>query len=98
GLAPPYDACHGCPSLPLQTRRRFAARRRFRETEQNESGKANRRLKAMALLLPSIPEIRRLLARSILRPPIATAFIMAWSLWRRMHQFKAACAHYRKRS
>ena len=37
-----------------------------------------------------MPEIRYLLARVLLRPPIGTRFIMAWSLWRRQHQAKAA--------
>jgi hypothetical protein len=43
-----------------------------------------------------VPEIRYLLARVLLRPPIATRFIMAWSLWRRQHQAKAAAVHYRR--
>jgi len=43
-----------------------------------------------------VPEIRYLLARVLLRPPIGTRFIMAWSLWRRQHQAKAAAAHYRR--
>jgi hypothetical protein len=50
----------------------------------------------MAALLPSVPEIRYLLARLMLRPPITTAAIMAWSLWRRRHQINAAKAHYRR--
>jgi hypothetical protein len=43
-----------------------------------------------------VPEIRYLLARVLLRPPIRTRFIMAWSLWRRQHKAKAAAAHYRR--
>ena len=50
---------------------------------------------SLAALLPTVPEIRYLLARLLLRPPIRTRFIMAWSLWRRKHQAKAAAAHYR---
>jgi hypothetical protein len=51
----------------------------------------------MATLIPSVPEIRYLLARLLLRPPIATPFILAWSFWRRTHQLSAAAAHYKKR-
>jgi hypothetical protein len=49
----------------------------------------------MAALLPSVPEIRYLLARLMLRPPITATAIMAWSIWRRQHQLKAAMAHYK---
>jgi hypothetical protein len=45
-----------------------------------------------------VPEIRYLLARVLLRPPVRTRFIMAWSLWRRQHQAKAAAAHYRRQA
>ena len=45
---------------------------------------------SLAALLPTMPEIRYLLARVLLRPPIRPRFIMAWSLWRRQHQAKAA--------
>ncbi len=51
----------------------------------------------MATLAPSVPEIRYLLARILLKPPLGEAFIMAWSLWRRMYQLNAAHAHYKKR-
>ena len=51
----------------------------------------------MTALVPSVPEIRYLLARLLLRPPISPAFIIAWSLWRRRHQANAAVAHYRCR-
>jgi hypothetical protein len=76
-------------------------RRRFtpihlEQTERNESGSSNRRLTAMAALLPSVPEIRYLLARLMLRPPIAADAIMVWSLWRRRHQLSAAKAHYKR--
>jgi hypothetical protein len=64
------------------------------DTEQNES---NRRLKTMAALVPSVPEIRYLLARLLLRPPVGIAFVFAWSVWRRTHQLNAARAHYKTR-
>ena len=51
----------------------------------------------MAALVPSVPEIRYLLARLLLRPPVGTAFVFAWSIWRRTHQFNAARAHYKTR-
>jgi hypothetical protein len=51
----------------------------------------------LAALVPSLPEIRYLLAQLLLKPPISTSFVMAWSLWRRRHQFDAAVAHYKRR-
>jgi hypothetical protein len=51
----------------------------------------------MAALVPTVPEIRYLLARLLLRPSISTTFIIAWSLWRRQHQADAALAHYKRR-
>ena len=51
----------------------------------------------MAALVPSVPEIRYLLARLLLRPPVSTAFVFVWSFWRRTHQFNAARAHYKTR-
>jgi hypothetical protein len=53
---------------------------------------------AMTALVPTTAEIRYLLARLLLKPPIASTFIMAWSLWRRRHQANAASAHYRQRT
>jgi hypothetical protein len=49
----------------------------------------------MAAFVPSVPEIRYLLARLLLRPPVAKAFVFAWSVWRRIHQLNAAKAHYK---
>jgi hypothetical protein len=48
-------------------------------------------------LAPTVPEIRYLLARILLKPPLGKAFIIAWSLWRRTHQLSAAFAHYKRR-
>lgn len=67
------------------------------QTEQNESRHGNRRLKLLADLVPSVPEIRYLLARILLKPTLDLAFILGWSFWRRRHQNVAAQAHYRKR-
>ncbi|MER8608075.1 hypothetical protein NKH48_31040, partial [Mesorhizobium sp. M1233] len=55
----------------------------------NESKGANRRLIRMAALVPSVPEIRYLLARILIFPPTQKPFIIAWSLWRRRHQAAA---------
>lgn len=48
----------------------------------------------MRALVPTVPEIRYLLARLLLKSPGKTAFVIAWSIWRRQHQAKAAEAHY----
>jgi hypothetical protein len=52
----------------------------------------------MAALVPTVPEIRYLMARLLLKPPLSTASIIAWSLWRRHHQLNAAIAHDKRRS
>ena len=69
----------------------------MQETEQNESKHRNIRLTLMTALVPTVPEIRYLLARLLLKPPNSTAFVMQWSLWRRKHQLEAAKAHYKSR-
>ena len=72
--------------------------RRAGQSERKESGGPSGRLMSLTALLPTVPEIRYLLARLLLRPPIRARFIMAWSLWRRQHQAKAAAAHYRRQA
>jgi hypothetical protein len=52
-------------------------------------------LRKLALALPSVPEIRYLIARLLLSPIARPAFVLAWSAWRRRHQAAAAAAHYR---
>ena len=49
------------------------------QSERKESGGPSGRLMSLAALLPTVPEIRYLLARLLLRPPIRARFIMAWS-------------------
>ena len=71
----------------------LASPRRIRQTEQNESGA--RRLTAIRLSLPSVPEIRSLIAKLLLQSYLRSPFILAWSAWRQRHQFSAAEAHYR---
>jgi hypothetical protein len=95
-MEPAHDLVHGGGGLPRQTHRRFAPIR-FGKTEQNESDHGNRRLKLLANLVPSVPEIRSLLARILFKPTLDLVFILGWSLWRRRHQDAAAQAHYRKR-
>jgi hypothetical protein len=51
----------------------------------------------LANLVPSVPEIRSLLARFLFKPTLDLVFILGWSLWRRRHQAAAAQAHYQKR-
>jgi len=51
----------------------------------------------MAALVPSVPEIRYLLARLALSTPARRPFVLAWSLWRRRHQAAATLCHYKRR-
>lgn len=66
------------------------------QTERKESTTDNRRLIRMAALVPSVPEIRYLLARILIYPPTQKPFIIAWSLWRRRHQAAATLSHYKR--
>ena len=51
----------------------------------------------LALLPLSVAEIRRLLVRLIWSVPLLPEQVLAWSHWRRCHQYRAKCSHYRKR-
>jgi hypothetical protein len=51
----------------------------------------------MNALVPSVPEIRYLLARLVLITPSRATFVIAWSFWRRRHQAVATQWHYKKR-
>jgi hypothetical protein len=42
-------------------------------------------------------QMQALVARILLKSPAAPPFIIAWSIWRRRHQAKAAEAHYKNR-
>lgn len=46
----------------------------------------------------TMPEIRRLLAVIVLRPPRSIGETLRWSQWRRRHQARARQAHYQRRS
>ncbi len=52
---------------------------------------------ASAMVPLSVPELRRLLSRTVWAVVPSLAFILAWSLWRRHKQFLAKRAHYRRR-
>jgi hypothetical protein len=52
---------------------------------------------ASALVPLSVPELRRLLTRTVWAVLPSLAFTLAWSLWRRRKQFLAKRAHYRRR-
>src|SRR5689334_5803035 len=94
-LASPHDPVHGGPRLPRRVIG-LVAPRRWQQTERKESG-GPRRLSIPMLRLPSVPEIRYLIARLLLVPSTSFRFILAWSSWRRDHQANAAQAHYRRR-
>jgi len=95
-MASPCQPRHGRRRLPRQTCRRPAPRR-IRQTERNESRPGNRRLTLLAALVPSVPEIKTLLARLVFKTPNRPPDIIQWSLWRRKHQASAAVSHYKRR-
>ncbi len=45
--------------------------------------------------LPSLAEIRRVLARLFIPATSATEHVLAWSAFRRLHQARARLSHYR---
>ncbi|QDU19246.1 hypothetical protein [Urbifossiella limnaea] len=45
----------------------------------------------------SVPEVRRLLLRLVWAVVPDAEKVLAWSAWRRAHQHRARCYHYRKR-
>ena len=51
-----------------------------------------------ALRMPSLPELRGMIARLLLVPLVRPAFVFAWSWWRQCHQVTAAEAHRRMRA
>ncbi len=48
------------------------------------------------LIALTVPEVRRLFGLA-LRQVVGRAFVLAWSEWRRRHQFRARQCHYRRR-
>ena len=49
------------------------------------------------LIRPSLAEIRRLLARTLLTTTRGIDHVPHWSLFRRLHQTRALISHYRRR-
>jgi hypothetical protein len=49
------------------------------------------------LIRPSLAEIRRLLARTLLATGHTIGHVLRWSLFRRLHQTRAMISHYRRR-
>ena len=49
------------------------------------------------LIRPSLAEIRRLLARTLLAAVRGIDHVLHWSLFRRLHQTRAMISHYRRR-
>jgi hypothetical protein len=45
----------------------------------------------------SVPELRHLLTAMLWRGWHGVEHLLHWSEWRRRHQFRAMCCHYRKR-
>jgi len=45
----------------------------------------------------SVPELRHLLTGVLWRGWHGLEHLLHWSKWRRQHQFRAMCCHYRKR-
>jgi hypothetical protein len=93
-LASPHDARHGRRCVLGQAHRRLATILDAQQSERKESGGESSRLSRMRRLVPSAPEIKVLVARLVFPPQVRRAFVFAWSLWRRLHQARAAEAHY----
>jgi hypothetical protein len=65
--------------------------------ERKESARRNG-VKIASAALPSVPEIRYLIARLLLAPITSARYVLAWSRWRRRHQVIAAQAHRKRQS
>src|SRR3954447_1212624 len=75
-VAPAHEPVPGGCSLPGPIGRQPASGD-LGQSERKESSGPSGRLRSLTALLPSVPEIRYLLARVLLRPPVRTRFIMA---------------------
>src|SRR5579863_7770127 len=96
-VASSHDACHGRRRVSRQANRRVETVVSSKQSERKESEGESRRLNQMRRLLPSAPEIKAILARLAFPPPVLRVFVFSCSLWRRVHQARAAEAHYRAR-
>jgi hypothetical protein len=50
-----------------------------------------------ALIPLTVPEVRRLLYRLVVRILAPPEDVLRWSRWRRLHQARARRAHYQRR-
>jgi hypothetical protein len=94
-LASAHDPRHGRRSLSRQIGRRPQAIG-FRQSKRKESDERSSRLNRIKSLIPSVQEIRALLARLLLPRDLARPFVFAWSLWRRHNRASAAVADYKR--
>jgi hypothetical protein len=44
-----------------------------------------------------VPEVRKLIVQVVWGRPVGPALALAWSIWRRRHQYRAKYHHYRRR-
>ena len=53
----------------------------------------------LAALIPlTLPEVRRLVYRLVVRILAPPEAVLHWSRWRRLHQARAQRSHYRRRT
>ncbi len=74
-LAPVNELGHGRRRFPCQTGR-GPAPCALKQTEQNESKPKSRRLATMTALEPGVQELRYLLAKLLLRPPVTASLVL----------------------
>ncbi|HWI00495.1 MAG TPA: hypothetical protein VNT27_09185, partial [Propionibacteriaceae bacterium] len=88
-VAPARERLHAGPRLP---------RRHPRPAGKRPTTRAGKGLLTPPRLIrPSLAEIRRLLARTLLAAADDIDHILHWSLFRRLHQTRALISHYRRR-
>ena len=87
-LAPARERLHAGPRLP---------RRHPRRPGKRPSTTGQGLLTPPPLIRPSLAEIRRLLARTLLAATRGIDHVLHWSLFRRLHQTRALISHYRRR-
>ena len=89
-LAPARERLHARPRLP---------RRHPRPAGKTAPapGGGGGPLTPPPLIRPSLAEIRRLLARTLLAATRGIDHVLHWSLFRRLHQTRALISHYRRR-
>ena len=88
-LASARERLHAGPRLPRHHPRRPGKR--------PAAAADNGLLTPPPLIRPSLAEIRRLLARTLLAAASGIDHVLHWSLFRRLHQTRAMISHYRRR-